>query len=188
MCFRLALNTSTPSVQILIGEMGNLYFRLWDLIQLLHIKNVRKYFHVFSCKHVFPSHRPYPKAIHNIRLVDIKGFFSILQVENAVMRDLFLKALTHGYVHQTGMRKITDKFKKGPTLTVVDTRDAKSVFIPEWIRRFKLDVKKVRREKVKYPFFESPFNILKDNEGQRKQHSRSFMARREPHVLTLEES
>ncbi|GFV77396.1 hypothetical protein TNCV_3759261 [Trichonephila clavipes] len=52
-------------------------------------------------------------------------------------------ALTHGYAHQTGMRKITDKFKKGPTLTMVDTRDAKSVFIPEWIRRFKLDVKKV---------------------------------------------
>ncbi|GFV35148.1 hypothetical protein TNCV_761271 [Trichonephila clavipes] len=156
MWFRLALNTSTPSVQILIGEKGNLYFRLWDLIQLLHIKNVRKHFHVFSCKHVLPSHRPYPKAIHNIRLVDIKGFFSLLQSENAVMRDLFIKALTHGYAHQTGMRKITDKFKKGPTLTMVDTRDAKSVFIPEWIRRFQLDVKKVRREEVKYPFFESP--------------------------------
>ncbi|GFV82351.1 hypothetical protein TNCV_3443411 [Trichonephila clavipes] len=28
------------------------------------------------------------------------------------------------------------------------------------------------------------FNILKDNEGRRKQHSRSFMARREPRVLT----
>ncbi|GFT41263.1 transposable element Tcb2 transposase [Trichonephila clavipes] len=27
------------------------------------------------------------------------------------------------------------------------------------------------------------FNILKDNEGRRKQHSRSFMARREPRVL-----
>ncbi|GFY09392.1 hypothetical protein TNCV_1942021 [Trichonephila clavipes] len=128
MWFRLALNTSTPSIQILIGEK--------------------------AC--VLPSHRSYPKAIHNIRLVDIKGFFSILQSENAVMRDLFLKALTHGYAHQTGMRKITDKFKKGPTLTMVDTRDAKSVFIPEWIRRFKLDVKKVRREEVKYPFFESP--------------------------------
>ncbi|GFW26007.1 hypothetical protein TNCV_3316791 [Trichonephila clavipes] len=109
MWFRLALNTSTPSVQILIGEK-----------------------------------------------VDIKGFFSILQVENAVMRDLFLKALTHGYAHQTGMRKITDKFKKVPTLIVVDTRDAKSVFIPEWIRRFKLNVKKLRREEVIYPFFESP--------------------------------
>ncbi|GFY06420.1 hypothetical protein TNCV_3652071 [Trichonephila clavipes] len=108
MWFRLALNTSTPSVQILIGEK-----------------------------------------------VDIKGFFSILQGENAVMRDLFLKALTYRYAHQTGMRMITDKFKKGPTLTVVDTRDAKSVFIPEWVHRFKLDVKKVRRE-VKYPFFESP--------------------------------
>ncbi|GFT02009.1 hypothetical protein TNCV_2635951 [Trichonephila clavipes] len=86
MWFRLALNTSTPSIQILIGEKG-----------------------------------------------------------------------THPwYAHQTGIRKITDKFKKGPTLTMVDTRDAKSVFIPEWIRRFKLDVKKVRREEVKYPFFESP--------------------------------
>ncbi|GFW25993.1 hypothetical protein TNCV_3316651 [Trichonephila clavipes] len=95
------------------------------------------------------THRPYPKAIHNIRIVDIKGFFSILQVENAVMRDLFLKALTHGYAHQTGMRNITDKFKKGTTMSVVDTRDAKSVFIPEWIHRFKLDVKKVRREEVK---------------------------------------
>ncbi|GFW98547.1 hypothetical protein TNCV_2769781 [Trichonephila clavipes] len=156
MWFRLALNTLNPSIQILIGEKGNLYFRLWDLIQWLHIKNVRKHFHVISCKHVLPSHRPYPKAIPNIHLVDIKGFFSILQGENAVKRDLFLKALTHGYAHQTGMRKITDKFKKGPTLNMVDTRDAKSVFIPEWIRRFKLDVKKVRREEVKYPFFESP--------------------------------
>ncbi|GFW02665.1 hypothetical protein TNCV_2456791 [Trichonephila clavipes] len=100
MWFRLALNTSTPSVQILIGEKGNLFFRLWGLIQLLHIKNVRKHFHVFSCKHVLSSHRPYPKAIHNIHLVDIKVFFSNLQVENAVMRDLFLKALTHGYAHQ----------------------------------------------------------------------------------------
>ncbi|GFR14742.1 hypothetical protein TNCT_571781 [Trichonephila clavata] len=35
------------------------------------------------------------------------------------------------------MRKITDKFKKGPTLTLVDLPDAKSVFIPEWIHRFK---------------------------------------------------
>ncbi|GFX15854.1 hypothetical protein TNCV_1061761 [Trichonephila clavipes] len=32
------------------------------------------------------------------------------------------------------------------------------------------------------------FNILKDNEGRRKQHSRSFMARREPRVLTLGQS
>ncbi|GFW73239.1 hypothetical protein TNCV_2799031 [Trichonephila clavipes] len=36
------------------------------------------------------------------------------------------------------------------------------------------------------------FNILKDNEERRKQHSRtligSFMARREPRVLTLEQS
>ncbi|GFU12501.1 transposable element Tc1 transposase [Trichonephila clavipes] len=45
-------------------------------------------------EHLLPSHRPYPKAIQNIRLVDIKGFFSILQVENAVMRYLFLNALT----------------------------------------------------------------------------------------------
>ncbi|GFT38385.1 hypothetical protein TNCV_3064391 [Trichonephila clavipes] len=44
------------------------------------------------------------------------------------------------------MRKITDKFKNGPKLTLVDTHDDKSVFIPEWIHRFKLDVKKVRRE------------------------------------------
>ncbi|GFT03754.1 integrase catalytic domain-containing protein [Trichonephila clavipes] len=32
------------------------------------------------------------------------------------------------------------------------------------------------------------FNILKDNEGRRKQHSRSFMARREPRVLTMGQS
>ncbi|GFW99251.1 hypothetical protein TNCV_3980761 [Trichonephila clavipes] len=32
--------------------------------------------------------------------------------------------------------------------------------------------------------FTQKFNILKDNEGRRKQHSRSFMARREPRVLT----
>ncbi|GFV84438.1 hypothetical protein TNCV_5007021 [Trichonephila clavipes] len=32
------------------------------------------------------------------------------------------------------------------------------------------------------------FNILKDNEGQRKQHSRSFMARRESRVLTPPQS
>ncbi|GFY46774.1 hypothetical protein TNIN_297351 [Trichonephila inaurata madagascariensis] len=65
------------------------------------------------------------------------------------MRDLFLKVLTHGYAHQTGVRKVTDKFKKDPTFMMVDTRGAKSVFIPEWILRFKLDVKKVRREEVK---------------------------------------
>ncbi|GFR24048.1 hypothetical protein TNCT_518411 [Trichonephila clavata] len=54
-----------------------------------------------------------------------------------------------GYAHPSGMRKITDKFKKGPTLTLVDLPDAKSVFIPEWIHRFKLDVYRVRREEVK---------------------------------------
>ncbi|GFV83102.1 transposable element Tcb1 transposase [Trichonephila clavipes] len=32
------------------------------------------------------------------------------------------------------------------------------------------------------------FTNLKDNEGRRKQHSRSFMARREPRVLTLRQS
>ncbi|GFW42491.1 uncharacterized protein TNCV_4256861 [Trichonephila clavipes] len=32
------------------------------------------------------------------------------------------------------------------------------------------------------------FNIMKDNEGRRKQHSRSFMARREPRVFTLGQS
>ncbi|GFQ83455.1 hypothetical protein TNCT_367961 [Trichonephila clavata] len=30
-----------------------------------------------------------------------------------------------GYAHPSGMRKITDKFKKGPTLTLVDLPDAK---------------------------------------------------------------
>ncbi|GFQ86325.1 hypothetical protein TNCT_273771 [Trichonephila clavata] len=54
-----------------------------------------------------------------------------------------------GYAHPSGMRKITDKFKKGPTLTLVDLPDAKSVFIPEWIHRFKLDVYRVRREEPK---------------------------------------
>ncbi|GFU46975.1 hypothetical protein TNCV_813491 [Trichonephila clavipes] len=33
--------------------------------------------------------------------------------------------------------------------------------------------------------FSCRFNILKDNEGRRKQHSRKFIARREPRVLTL---
>ncbi|GFW24892.1 hypothetical protein TNCV_3846261 [Trichonephila clavipes] len=93
---------------------------------------------------------PYPKTLQNTRVLDIEGFFSILHAENIVMRDLFLKAITIGYAHQTGMRKITDMFKKGPKLTLVDTRDDKSVFIPQWIHRFKLDVKKVRREEVKY--------------------------------------
>ncbi|GFQ82815.1 hypothetical protein TNCT_20961 [Trichonephila clavata] len=83
------------------------------------------------------------------RLVNIQGLFSILHSENVTMRDLFLKALTMGYAHPSGMRKITDKFKKGPTLTLVDLPDAKSVFIPEWIHRFKLDVYRVRREEVK---------------------------------------
>ncbi|GFY16240.1 hypothetical protein TNCV_2348851 [Trichonephila clavipes] len=32
------------------------------------------------------------------------------------------------------------------------------------------------------------FNNLKDNERRRKQHSRSFIARREPRVLTLGQS
>ncbi|GFX65835.1 hypothetical protein TNCV_2043681 [Trichonephila clavipes] len=59
------------------------------------------------------------------------------------------KALTIGNAHQADMRKITDNFKKGPKLTLVDTRDDKSVFIPEWIHRFKLDVEKVRREEVR---------------------------------------
>ncbi|GFU11641.1 hypothetical protein TNCV_5024761 [Trichonephila clavipes] len=59
-------------------------------------------------------------------------------------------AITIGYAHQTGMRKITDMFKRVRKLTLVDTRDDKSVFIPQWIHRFKLDVKKVRREEVKY--------------------------------------
>ncbi|GFS80755.1 hypothetical protein TNCV_86711 [Trichonephila clavipes] len=54
-----------------------------------------------------------------------------------------------GYAHQTGMRKITDKFKNGPTLTLVCTHDTKTVFIPEWNYGFKLDVKKVRREEIK---------------------------------------
>ncbi|GFY61250.1 hypothetical protein TNIN_435671 [Trichonephila inaurata madagascariensis] len=149
MWFQLALNASVPPVQVLIGVDGNLYFRLWDLLQLLQIKNVTKYSHVFPCKNVLPTHRPYPKIVENIRVVNIVGLFSILQAENIVMRDLFLKALTIGYAHPSGMRKITDKFKKGPTLTLVDSRDDKSVFIPEWIHRFKLDVGKVRREEVK---------------------------------------
>ncbi|GFY23834.1 hypothetical protein TNCV_3536281 [Trichonephila clavipes] len=113
------------------------------------IKNVTNHSHVFPCKNVLPSHRLYPKTIQNTRVVDIERLFSILRAENFVMRYLFLKALTTGYAHETGMQKITDKFKNGPKLTLVDTRENKSVFIPEWIHRFKLDVKKVRREEVK---------------------------------------
>ncbi|GFS60339.1 hypothetical protein TNCV_2827861 [Trichonephila clavipes] len=45
--------------------------------------------------------------------------------------------------------RLQTSFKKGPNSTLVDTRDDKSVFIPEWIHHFKLDVKKVRREEVK---------------------------------------
>ncbi|GFY00921.1 hypothetical protein TNCV_1363271 [Trichonephila clavipes] len=37
-------------------------------------------------------------------------------------------------------------------------------------------------------FSRERFNNLKHNEGRRKQHSRSFMARREPRVLTLRQS
>ncbi|GFW72664.1 hypothetical protein TNCV_3798921 [Trichonephila clavipes] len=40
MWFQLALNASLPSVQVLIGVDGNLYFCLWDLLQLLQTKNV----------------------------------------------------------------------------------------------------------------------------------------------------
>ncbi|GFV82897.1 hypothetical protein TNCV_1179121 [Trichonephila clavipes] len=149
MWLQLALDASVPPAQILIGADGNLYFHLLDLLQLLQIKNVTKHSHVFPYKNVLPSHRHYPKTIHNTHVVDIEGLFSILHAEYIVMRDLFLKALIIGNAHQTGVRKITDKFKKGPKLTLVDTRDDKSVFIPEWIHRFKLDVKKVRREEVK---------------------------------------
>ncbi|GFV77382.1 hypothetical protein TNCV_3759121 [Trichonephila clavipes] len=46
-----------------------------------------------------------------------------------------------------------------------------------------------RKEDDRPPDYDSfegvTFNIFKDNEGRRKQHSRSFMARREPRVLTL---
>ncbi|GFV63493.1 hypothetical protein TNCV_4553391 [Trichonephila clavipes] len=149
MWFQLALTASVSPVQVLIGVDDHLYFRVKDLLQMLQIKNVSNNSHVFPCKHVLPSHKPYPKALQNTRVVDIEGLFSILNAENFVMRNLFLQALTIGYAHQTGMRKITDKFKNGPTLTLVGTPDDKSVFIPEWIHRFKLDVKKVRREEIK---------------------------------------
>ncbi|GFX02772.1 hypothetical protein TNCV_4437541 [Trichonephila clavipes] len=125
MWFQLALTASVPPVQFLIGVDDHLYFSVKDLLQTLQIKNVSNNSHVFPCKHVLPSHKPYPKALQNTR------------------------ALTIGYAHQTGMRKITDKFKKGATLTLVGTPDDKSVFIPEWIHRFKLDVKEVRREEIK---------------------------------------
>ncbi|GFX13540.1 hypothetical protein TNCV_3136131 [Trichonephila clavipes] len=144
----MSLPTISP-VQVLIGVDGNLYFRIFDLLQLLQIKSVSKHSHVFPCKHVLPSHTPYPKTLQNSRVVDIEGLFSILHAENFVMRDLFFKALTMGYAHQTGKRKITDKFKNGPILTLIDTRDTKTVFIPEWIHHFKLDVKKVHREEIK---------------------------------------
>ncbi|GFY11862.1 hypothetical protein TNCV_4973621 [Trichonephila clavipes] len=148
MWFQFALNASVPPVQVLIGVDGNLYFHLWDILQLSQLKKVSKHSHIFPCKPVLPSHTYYFKTLQNTRAVDIEGLFSILHAENIVMRDLFLKALTIGYADQTGMRKITDKFEKGPKLTLGDTRDNKSVFIPEWIHRFKLDVKTVRREEV----------------------------------------
>ncbi|GFV08709.1 hypothetical protein TNCV_4055931 [Trichonephila clavipes] len=149
MWFQFALTASVPPDQVLIGVDGNLYLRLCDLLQLLQIKSVSKHSHVFPCKHVLPSHKPYPKTLQNTRVVDIGGVFSILHAENFALRDLFFKALTISYAHQTGMRKITDKFKNGPKLTLMDTRDTKTVFIPEWIHRFKLDVKKVRRKEIK---------------------------------------
>ncbi|GFV69831.1 hypothetical protein TNCV_1204161 [Trichonephila clavipes] len=50
----------------------------------------------------------------------------------------------------------------------------------------------LRQQETDLPPAEIWFNILKDNEGRRKQHIRtligSFMARREPRVLTLEQS
>ncbi|GFU00005.1 hypothetical protein TNCV_1659641 [Trichonephila clavipes] len=110
MWFHLALTASVPPVQVLIGVDRNMYFRHCDLFQLLQIKSVSKHSHVFPSKHVLPSHKPYPKTLQNTRVVDIEGHFSILHAENFVMRDLFFKALTMGYAHQTGMRKITDKF------------------------------------------------------------------------------
>ncbi|GFS60347.1 hypothetical protein TNCV_2827931 [Trichonephila clavipes] len=104
MWFQLALNASFPPVQVLIGVDGNLYFRLWDLLPLLKIKNFTKHSHVFPCKNELPSHRPYPKTLQNMRVVNIEGLFSIFPAENIVMRYLSLKALTIGYTHQAGMR------------------------------------------------------------------------------------
>ncbi|GFX88243.1 hypothetical protein TNCV_1066591 [Trichonephila clavipes] len=48
------------------------------------------------------------------------------------------------------------------------------------------DFKKAKkyRDKMNQLPAELELNILKDNEGRRKQHSSSFMARREPRVLT----
>ncbi|GFS67151.1 hypothetical protein TNCV_1788241 [Trichonephila clavipes] len=54
MWFQLARTASVPPVQVLIGVDGHLYFRLYDLLQLLQIKNVSKHFHVFSYNHILP--------------------------------------------------------------------------------------------------------------------------------------
>ncbi|GFT44370.1 hypothetical protein TNCV_5054041 [Trichonephila clavipes] len=75
MWFQLALTASVPPVQVLIGVDGHLYFRVCNLLQLLQIKSVSKHSHVFPCKHVLPSHKPYPKALQNTRVVDIEGLF-----------------------------------------------------------------------------------------------------------------
>ncbi|GFY61714.1 hypothetical protein TNIN_226201 [Trichonephila inaurata madagascariensis] len=124
MCFQLA-QCFSPSSQVLIGWMVTATFAFGSPFIVSRLKFTKYSHDNFPCKKcVLPTHRALSQDSRNIRL-------------------------TIGYAHPSGMRKITDKFKKGPTLTLVDSRDDKSVFIPEWIHRFKLDVGKVRREEVK---------------------------------------
>ncbi|GFS65265.1 hypothetical protein TNCV_2451091 [Trichonephila clavipes] len=67
------------------------------------------------------------------------------------------------------------------SLQLDERRQASRRSFEEWI----LTSRKVFSEEAERVFLLAveKFNILKDNEGRRKQHSRSFMARREPRVF-----
>ncbi|GFS31561.1 hypothetical protein NPIL_30931 [Nephila pilipes] len=154
MWFHLALNALAPSIAILVGTNGKLYVRLPDITRLLKVKNYVRFNKQFSSffflgKDVLPSHRSYPNQTLNVRLVTIEDFFHILDSENYVLSHHFLEAFNSGFAHKKGIRKIAYVLSKGPKLFLVDKPDVKSVLVPEWIRQFVLDVRKVREEEVK---------------------------------------
>ncbi|GFT95104.1 hypothetical protein NPIL_166631 [Nephila pilipes] len=154
MWFHLALNALAPSIAILVGTNNILYVRLPDITQLLKVKNYVRFNKQFSSfffldKEVLPFPRSYPNQTLNVRLVTIEDFFRILDSKNYVLSHHFLEAFNSGFAHKKGIRKIAYVLSKGPKLFLVDKPDVKSVLVPEWIRQFVLDVRKVREEEVK---------------------------------------
>ncbi|GFY60203.1 hypothetical protein TNIN_385891 [Trichonephila inaurata madagascariensis] len=140
MWFQLALNASVPPVQVLIGVDGNLYFRLWDLLQLLQIKNVTKYSHVFPCKNVLPTHRPYPRIVQNIRVVDIEGLFFFCM---KIWLEICFKGPHHWHAHPFWAGKFLGKIcVRPPWLSLCKKFGG---FSPSGLL-FKLDVKNFSRE------------------------------------------